>query len=181
MSSLRSCRGVPVTSTLGGFARLALQVAASLLMVMWAPSMVDAAPGVWTTGGPYGGAVTALAIDPMTPATVYAGTVSGGIFKSTNSGGTWTATNTGLTSLGVATLAIDPRSPPRSSPALLAGSSSLTDFGGTWAAANAGLPDLMVHALAIDPAIPPRSTQGRPAGSSSPSTPAAPGPLPTWA
>ena len=40
--------------------------------------------------------VYALAIDPTTPATLYAGTY-GGVFKSTNGGGDWSAVNTGLT------------------------------------------------------------------------------------
>ena len=42
--------------------------------------------------------VHALAIDPATPATLYAGTDGGGVFKSTNGGGDWSAVNTGLTS-----------------------------------------------------------------------------------
>src|SRR5437773_12282861 len=52
----------------------------------------------WTSGGPYGGNIHALAIDPTSPATLYAGTFDGGVFKSTDSGGTWAAANTGLTS-----------------------------------------------------------------------------------
>ena len=39
----------------------------------------------------------ALAIDPATPTTLYAGTWDGGVFKSTNGGGNWSAVNTGLT------------------------------------------------------------------------------------
>ena len=42
--------------------------------------------------------VRALAIDPATPTTLYAGTYGGGVFKSTNGGGSWSAFNTGLTS-----------------------------------------------------------------------------------
>ena len=40
--------------------------------------------------------VFALAIDPATPSTLYAGTVDG-VFKSTNGGTAWSAVNTGLT------------------------------------------------------------------------------------
>jgi len=40
--------------------------------------------------------VRALAIDPDTPTTLYAGT-GGGVFKSTNGGANWSAVNTGLT------------------------------------------------------------------------------------
>jgi hypothetical protein len=52
-----------------------------------------------------------LAIDPATPATLYAGTSGDGVFKSTNGGGNWTAANTGLTNTDVNTLAIDPATP----------------------------------------------------------------------
>ena len=55
--------------------------------------------------------VRALAIDPTTPATLYAGTSGDGVFKSTDSGGTWAAANTGLTTLHVNALAIDPATP----------------------------------------------------------------------
>ena len=36
---------------------------------------------VWTSNGPEGGTVAALAIDPSTPATLYAGTLGGGVFN----------------------------------------------------------------------------------------------------
>ena len=39
--------------------------------------------------------VHALAIDPVTPTTLYAGTEGGGVFKSTDGGGNWSAVNTG--------------------------------------------------------------------------------------
>ena len=54
--------------------------------------------------------VQALAIDPVTPTTLYAGT-DGGVFKSTNGGGNWNAVNTGLSDTYVAALAIDPSTP----------------------------------------------------------------------
>ena len=54
--------------------------------------------------------VYALAIDPTTPSTLYAGTGSDGVFKSTDGGGSWSAVNTGLpgTAVVVDALAIDP-------------------------------------------------------------------------
>jgi photosystem II stability/assembly factor-like uncharacterized protein len=55
--------------------------------------------------------VRALAIDPQTPTTVYAGTYGGGVFKSTDGGGSWSALNTGLSDLYLSALAIDPQSP----------------------------------------------------------------------
>ena len=55
--------------------------------------------------------VFALAIDPATPSTLYAGTDGGGVFKSTNGGAAWSAVNTGLTNTDVHALAIDPATP----------------------------------------------------------------------
>ena len=40
-------------------------------------STVSAGVGVWTSNGPYGGDIRALAIDPANPATLYAGTGDG--------------------------------------------------------------------------------------------------------
>ena len=55
--------------------------------------------------------VLALAIDPTSPATVFAGSFGRGVFKSTNQGESWTAVNSGLTAAMVLALAIDPSSP----------------------------------------------------------------------
>jgi photosystem II stability/assembly factor-like uncharacterized protein len=52
--------------------------------------------------------VYALAIDPATPTTLYAGT-AGGVSKSTDGGGTWSFA--GLQSRAVSSLAIDPTTP----------------------------------------------------------------------
>jgi hypothetical protein len=60
---------------------------------------------------PFGGDVRSLAIDPSTPATLYAGRLNGGVFKSTDGGATWSASNTGLTNFNVPSLAIDPLTP----------------------------------------------------------------------
>src|SRR5450759_3349744 len=125
-----------------------------LAIGMWFSMVAHAGPGVWSSGGPYGGYVTALAINPATPATLYAGTASG-VFKSTDSGGTWAAANTGLTNLNISALAINPPTPTT----LYAGTNSggvfkSTDSGGTWAAVTTGLKDLSIYALAIDPTTP---------------------------
>jgi hypothetical protein len=51
--------------------------------------------------------VSALVIDPLNPAVVYAGT-SNGVFRSANGGASWTAMNSGLTNTQVCALALDP-------------------------------------------------------------------------
>ena len=74
----------------------------------------------------------ALAIDPVTPSILYAGTTHDGVFKSTNGGGNWSAVNTGLTLGAVYALAIDPVTPT----IVYAGTESdvfkSTNGGGNW-------------------------------------------------
>src|SRR5579862_6446874 len=55
------------------------------------------AGGLWTpvnTGFPDSTEVTALAIDPTTPTTLYAGTFDAGVFKSTDGGDSWSIVTT---------------------------------------------------------------------------------------
>ena len=78
--------------------------------------VASAQNGTWTSNGPEGGPVQALAVDPLTPTTLYAGTFDeagdgGGVFKSTDGGGSWSAINTGLTNPFVRALAVDPLTP----------------------------------------------------------------------
>src|SRR6266404_9556894 len=87
---------------------MTLVVVASLVLVA---DVATAGVNVWTSSGPDGGVVNALAVDPVTPATVYSGTNGGGVFKSANGGGSWTAASTGLTNPYVRALAIDPFTP----------------------------------------------------------------------
>ncbi len=125
--------------------------------VLWASGVrvVNAGLDVWTSIGPDGGSVSALAVDPTHPTTVYAGTF-GGVFKSTDGGGSWRAANTGLTDFRVSALVIDPATPAT----LYAGTTfgggvfKSTDGGGSWSPANIGLPNGVVQALAIDPTTP---------------------------
>jgi photosystem II stability/assembly factor-like uncharacterized protein len=106
-------------------------------------------------------AVVALAIDPQTPTTLYAGTFFdrsagvGGVFKSIDGGDTWSAVNTGLTNLDVRALAIDPQTPAT----LYAGTYGggvfkSTDGGVSWSAFNPGLTNLFVESVVVDPRRP---------------------------
>jgi photosystem II stability/assembly factor-like uncharacterized protein len=125
----------------------------TLIAMAFTASTASAGVNVWTTNGPNGQQIRALAIDPANPATVYAGTYGGGVFKSTDGGGSWTATNTGLTSTSVNALAIDPSTPV----ILYAGTSEGGVFksingGASWI--NTGLINAYVQVLAIDPSNP---------------------------
>jgi len=65
----------------------------------------------WTSNGPEGGEISAIAINRLSPATLYVGPNGGGMYKSTNAGANWRAINTGLTMPFVRALAIDPATP----------------------------------------------------------------------
>ena len=101
--------------------------------------------------------VTALAINPQTPDTLYAGTDGGGVFKSTDGGTNWTAMNNGLTNPAINALAINPQTPDTLYAGVNAYGGGVGVFestnGGTNWTAN-GLPNTVVHALAIDPMNP---------------------------
>ena len=102
--------------------------------------LVSAGTNVWTSNGPGGGAINVLAIDPKTPATLYAG-IWGGVFKSTNGGGNWSAVNTGLTATSVWALAIDPTTPATLYAGTEGGVFKSTNGGANWSAVNTSLTD----------------------------------------
>jgi hypothetical protein len=127
-----------------------------------APTAVNTVgANIWTGIGPTGRWITALAIDPKTPATLYAGT-DDGLYKSTDSGGNWSKVGTGLTDPAIYALAIDPVNPTT----LYAGTGNQltnkkivgvfksTDGGANWSASNAGLPDATMRVIAVDPLTP---------------------------
>jgi hypothetical protein len=135
--------------------RLAFLLLAALVL---AAQPAGAGLNAWTSHGPQGAQVNALAIDPATPTILYAGTNGGGVFKSIDGGETWSAATSGLTATGVRAVVIDPKTPTT----LYAGTSEggvfkSIDGGGSWSPANTGLIKPFfktVRALAIDPATP---------------------------
>lgn len=62
-------------------------------LVFHAP--VRAGVNVWTSNGPEGGTIDAVAINPATPTTLYAASTSGSVFKSTNGGLSWVGARDG--------------------------------------------------------------------------------------
>jgi len=93
-----------------------------------------------------------IAIDPTTPATVYAG--SGGIFKSTNGGASWSTSSTGLPSTTTRTITIDPVNPATIYAGTLAGIFKSTNGGGNWTSASSGLGNASIISLAINAVTP---------------------------
>jgi cysteine-rich repeat protein len=74
------------------------------------------APGAsWClAGGPQGGKVLALVIDPQNPAVLYAGTEVAGVFKSGDGGKTWRSVDNGAGLIKVSALAVSPPPMPGS-------------------------------------------------------------------
>src|SRR6185369_10599721 len=95
------CRGM-----LGMGRRLALG-----LMVGTAGYVAPAAAGIdtWTSNGPHGAPVTALAVDAF--GHVYAGVAGHGVSVSLDHGTTWQAMNVGLNNIYVQSLLVDPGTP----------------------------------------------------------------------
>jgi photosystem II stability/assembly factor-like uncharacterized protein len=105
----------------------------------------SAGENFWTSVGPDGGKVTALAVHPTTPRVVYAGTSGGGVFKSTDGGRTWQAANTGLFNFFIRDLVLDPAAPETlylSAGDLpnVAGVYKSTNGGASWINVSGGLP-----------------------------------------
>ena len=77
---------------------------------------LPAAPAVaganrWTAIGPDGANVVALAIDPETTSTVFAGTLGSGVLKSIDGGASWATANGDLPTANVSALVIDSSAP----------------------------------------------------------------------
>ncbi len=113
--------------------------------------------------------VSAVALDPTSPASIYIGTAGEGVFKSTDGGAGWQPASTGLPritlkgttaagkvtswtgTVGITALAVDPARPATLYTATSgSGIFRSTDAGRTWRPFNAGLDVFDVASLAID-------------------------------
>jgi photosystem II stability/assembly factor-like uncharacterized protein len=132
--------------------RKGLLIGLLTFLIMSQAGTVSAGTNVWTSIGFEGGRITALAIDPTAPTTLYVGTYDG-VFKSTNGGAAWSVVNTG----DVRALAIDPAAPSTLYVGTVfdgGGVIKSTNGGAAWDTVNSGLTNINVEALAIDPVTP---------------------------
>lgn len=125
---------------------------ATILLDLFTSGFAHAGNYSWTNLGPEGQDIRALAIDPTSHQTLYAGSLGGGVFKSTDGGGSWNAITTGLTDTLVHCLAINPTAPPTLYAGTDGGVFKSTNGGSNWIATGLSLNH--ISALAIDPKVP---------------------------
>jgi hypothetical protein len=96
---------------------------------------------------------TALAVDPLTAATLYAAGV-GELYRSTNSGNDWSAINSGLTEVTITAIVIHPSTTSTIYLATNGGVYKTINSGTTWTAVNVGITNLDLRSLAINASTP---------------------------
>lgn len=100
--------------------------------------------------------ISALAIDPVVPTTLYAGTTFGTfnhIYKTTNSGDAWTILNTGIPDgVFINAIVIDPTNHLTLYAGTEQGLYKSTDGGTTWTRSDAGITNGHIRGIAISPA-----------------------------
>jgi photosystem II stability/assembly factor-like uncharacterized protein len=139
-------------------AQAPLLVCGLAALLGWATvAPLHAGSGFWSSLGPDGGPVGAVAVDPSNPRVVYAGSTQGGVWKSLDGGATWSRASRGLTDYRMVALAIDPRHPSILYAAALTGVWKSVDAAAIWHATpfppqNLGF--TAVSSLLIDPARP---------------------------
>ncbi len=113
--------------------------------------------GSWTvssTGIPdFDNRILAEAVDPLSPATVYAATTLG-VYKSTNGGGTWALSSTGPPPAAISVLVASPAGEPALYVGTAAGLYKSTHAGASWTRADAGVTNPNITALALAPSSP---------------------------
>ncbi len=135
--------------------------------------------GRWTALGPgnIGGRTRTLVIHPDHPEIMWAGGVSGGVWKTTDAGRSWHPVSDRLANIAVNSMAIDPEDPDvlyigtgegyfreivRGTwlPLRGAGIYKSSDGGATWSSIDGhgatAVPDIPVHSIVVDPANPER-------------------------
>src|SRR5215472_13403499 len=149
--------------------RFLLFVVSALYTIVGMNPALRAGTNFWSSLGPDGGRVQAIAVDPQNPDTVYA-VAGGAIFKTTDGAANWTRVYSPGTSSGVANnpalaVAINPQCSNTVYAGTANGVFKTTDGGASWSMANTGLPKppsipnvyvgtTSVGVLAIDPQNP---------------------------
>jgi photosystem II stability/assembly factor-like uncharacterized protein len=103
---------------------------------------------------PFSGKVTSIVVDPSRSATVYAGTIGSGIYKTCDGGQNWFASGEGLPNTDILTLVLDRSNPSFVYAGTRTGAFKTVNGGATWNSVGSDLPIVPIRALAIDPLRP---------------------------
>src|SRR5262249_3634753 len=116
-------------------------------------AVVLALSTIWTTGGPTGGRIAAVAVAPSNLDVIWAGNAAG-VFRSTDGGAAWT--NVSGPVVDVYALVGHPAHPNKAWAATSSGPRvwRTVDGGATWTASADGLPAVWPSAFVIDPRDP---------------------------
>ena len=104
-------------------------------------------------GGPFIGVILAVAVNPLSPETLYVAAHGGGVFRSDDRGTSWVAVNEGLPNRQVFSLLLDPR---QKSSVYLGTDQGIfhRSNGGAWRMVSVALAKRNIRALAVDPQKP---------------------------
>jgi photosystem II stability/assembly factor-like uncharacterized protein len=103
--------------------------------------LTPASPEEFVGGGPPGGDVCSILVDPRSSEILYAAVLDGGVFKSTNGGNSWTVASRGLPRFAGCDLAIDPANPATVYAEVLGRIYKTIDGGANWALTDSDLPE----------------------------------------
>lgn len=98
--------------------------------------------------------LSCVAVKPDDSRTIYAGSMSAGVFRSTDGGANWAQINSGLGSANVRALAVHTQFPSRIICGTFSGVFVSLDAGDSWVNASSGLGSLDVRAVAVSPSDP---------------------------
>lgn len=121
--------------------------------------------GIWTlssTGLTHTG-VRALAVNPVSPSTLYAGTPRG-VYLTINRGDVWTLSSEAVSGLDITAVALDPVAPSTVYAAGPDGFARSDDSGFSWVLLGGGLPVTPVSSIVVDPVRPETLHVGAKAG-----------------
>jgi hypothetical protein len=104
--------------------------------------------------GGAGGVLSAIAIDPANPSTIYVGSLGSGVWKTADTGASWRPLTDNLPTLAIAALAVDPITPSRVYAATPAGFFRSDDGGTSWLQVAGQTAETRFGALLIDPTRP---------------------------
>jgi len=128
-----------------------------ILLCLCLASSASADSRYWSCSGPYGGRIRAMAISPeyASDQTLFAGTESGGLFRSTDAGFHWNGVSGLPDDLIISSLVVSPSYAQDDTLFLSSAQGDIyrsQDHGETWSPRSDELSDLSVSQLAISPA-----------------------------